>query len=194
MEQLDRYLYQLGGVPVLHPRLGQEADRLVLEHRALDVRRDTQGSPMAPGLFYGYFGEIINLQLGGREGPYLRGVRVSGVYAGEVVFAVSDPRCLDLGRQQQKTCRDILECDKYVEYEENKQFHFVLPDDCDTVIDSETFLEQQKTCQGRWVAEGRIYGPPGPGNFIKFNDDIFAVLSLSSESSVLTLFKRMSGV
>ena len=194
MDQLDGCLYQLGGVPVLNPRLGLEADKEVLEHRALDVRRDTQGSPMAPGLFYGVFRGVINLQLGGREGPYLRGVWVAGGRAGEVFFEVSDPRCLDLGRQQQKTCRDILECDKYVEYEENKEFHFVLPDVCVTNTDTKTFLEQQKTCQGRWVAEGRIYGPPGPGNFIKFNDDIFAVLSLSSESSVLTLFKRMSGV
>ena len=197
MEQLDRFLYQLGEVPVLHPRLGLEPDKPVREYRALDLRRDPQGSPMAPGLFSGGHLLIINLQLGGREGPYLRGVSVSGGRAGDVLFEVSDPRCLDLSRQQQKTCRDVLECDKFVEYEENKEFHFVLPDDwyCVTDTESKTFLEQQKTCQGRWVAEGRFFGQtvvPYPANFIKFNDDIFAFLTLSS--GFMHLFKRMSGV
>lgn len=127
-----------------------------------------------------------------------------GLRAGDVIFEVSDPRCLDLSRQQQ-SYRDILECDKFVEYEENKEFHFVLPDDwycgyCET--ESETYLEQQKTCQGRWVTEDRFFGHTGrscsylteplPANFIKFNNDIFGVLTL--RSGYMHLFKRMSGV
>ena len=237
VEQLDRFLYQLGGIQILDPRFGEKKDKPVVKYQALDVTRDPQGSPLGPGLFAAYYGphgtEIIHLQLGGQGGSskrggmdgvsqglaglhggisrgkspqenprssparpiYLRGVKITGdpnVPAGEVTFEVTDHRCLALSRQQQKTCSNIEECDEFVEYEENMELPFVSPKDC--YGGKNAFLETQKSCQGRWVAKAQIadHNFTNPwmisANFIKFNNDLFAVIFL--ELKCVILYKR----
>ena len=205
VEQLDSFCYRLGEVLVLDPRLGDVAGRPCVQYQALDLGLDHKGTPLAPGLFTGDYGghgtEIIHLQLGGHGGTYLRGVKITGdpnVPAGEVTFEVTDPRCLDLTRQEQKSLSDIEKCDKFVNYEENMELNFVVPDDCYTESDAKTeaFFEQQKTCQGRWVARAQIashnfLNPRMIGaNFIKFNNEIFGVIFL--ELRCLSLYKRLS--
>ena len=215
VEHLDQALYQLGEVPILDPRLGDVENKLVVKYHALHRRRDPQGCPLAPGLFIGGYGDycehndfgweslamrqFIHLQLGGQAGPYLRGVHITGyssVPAGQVIFEVSNHRCLVLRGQQKETCKSIEECQQFVEHEENRVEHFVLPRDCNTGRNAETkaFLEQQKTCQGRWAAKAQLVSKniTNPhmtsANFILFNNDIFAVIFLKPR--FITLFKR----
>ena len=195
MEQLDRFLYQLGGVPVLAPRFGEVEDEdKVRKFHALDIRRDPQCSPLAPGLFAGDNERFFHLEVGGQGGPYLSGVWLTGAFAGEVTFEVTDSRCLDISRQQQNTCKDIQECEQFVNYKENMEQPFVVPEDCSTgsSANEKTFLEQQKTCQGRWVAKAVLCSSPQTANVIKFSKDILAVMFLKSRD--LILFKRLSDV
>jgi len=165
--------------------------------------------PITPGLFVGQYSvhgsEFVRVEVTG--GAYLRGTKVTGdpnVPFDQISFEVTSSECFDISLENQRSCdlllRNTAAVTKAIAYEDDLQLGFKIPDDCHRESDcgTETFLLEQKTCQGRWAAKCQVAGDnfdqPSmiDGNLVKFSDNVFAVIFLQLYS--LALFRRVTEI
>jgi len=160
------------------------------------------GNPIREGLFKGDYGphgvELIHLQVPDSGVNGLTGLKVTGdpnVPFDKISFRVTESKCLNISHDAQRDCGSILQFHKepqYVDYQEGLKLKFRIPDRCHG---TENFPENLNWCMGRWSCECQIAGNgyTNPemilGNFILFNENLFAVLFLDLNS--LSLYRRV---
>jgi len=185
--------------------------RSLLSYYRLRLNEPNAGDrrpPLRPGLFKGTYGahgiELINLVI--PEGSSMfnaAGVKVTGdpnVPCGEKSFVVDSIRCLDMSLETQSSMEAIeafMEDPSFIFPEDEEgdlvEMDFRLPDDC---YERESI--QLNKCKGRWscqcqIAQNMHFNPRTiPGNFILFNDDLFAVLFIELRS--ISLYHRAEEV
>eukprot|EP00092_Neocalanus_flemingeri_P001842 GFUD01001963.1.p1 GENE.GFUD01001963.1~~GFUD01001963.1.p1 ORF type:complete len:429 (+),score=77.61 GFUD01001963.1:49-1335(+) len=159
-------------------------------------------NPLPEGLFKGDYGphgvELIHLQVPEVGIKGLKGLKVTGdpnVPFDKITFEVDEDRCLNIPDEVQQSCNSIIQFHQnpqYVSYQEGLSLNFQLPDHCHG---TENFPRSLTHCKGRWSCKCQIAGngfnDPQmiPGNFIMFDDDLFAVLFLELNS--LSMYIRV---
>jgi len=159
-------------------------------------------NPLAEGLFKGDYGphgvELVHLQVPENRIIGLKGTKVTGdpnVPFDKITFEVDEDRCLNIPEDVQQSCTSIiqfLQNPQYISYQEGLKLNFRLPEHCHG---AENFPESLTHCKGRWSCKCQIAGngftDPEmiPGNFIMFNENLFAVLFLELNS--LSMYVRV---
>jgi len=163
----------------------------------------SDGGGVPQGLFKGDYGphgvELIHVQIPSVGFRYLRGVKITGdpnVPFGKMTFEVEDDRCLNIPTESQRSCQSILQFHQnpqYIDYQAGLRLPFQTPEYCHG---TESLPDNLTHCVGRWKCRCQIAGVGFineemiPGNFIIFNENLFAVLFLELNS--LSLYSKVT--
>jgi len=161
------------------------------------------GGGVAEGLFKGDYGphgvELIHIQTPPVGFKDLRGLKITGdpnVPFSKMTFEVEDDLCLNIPPDSQRSCNSILEFHQdpqYVDYQAGLRLPFTTPEYCHG---TESLPDNLTHCAGRWKCRCQIAGvgfineETIPGNFIIFNENLFAVIFLELNS--LSLYSRVT--